>query len=202
MFCIGEQFLCCWWRERRGGGNTPTVSSILQLFIRHSSWVIATKSRFVKQNHKRPAVANSTHVWFTLSHYFLYQTKSTFVVFSFDSQLVKDSPIAMLEHYIFIFSEVKEKSQSDKEKEKEWWSVSQRHTNFKAPSCDIVILYRVLNSQRHLLQTDDHSKSFTEQGVGGRVLLISGCNDVTYSDGRHRALTSNYIFSPPPPLAL
>lgn len=35
------------------------------------------------------------------------------------------------------------------------------------------------------------------QGVRGRV-LIPGCSDVTNSDGRHTALTSNYIFNPPP----
>lgn len=36
------------------------------------------------------------------------------------------------------------------------------------------------------------------QGVQGRV-LIPGCNNVIYSDGRHRALTSNYICTPSGP---
>lgn len=37
------------------------------------------------------------------------------------------------------------------------------------------------------------------QGVPGRVLLIPGCGDVTHSDGRHTALTSNYICTPSGP---
>lgn len=37
------------------------------------------------------------------------------------------------------------------------------------------------------------------QGVWGHVRLIPSGNDVTYSDGRHRALTSNYTCTPSGP---